>query len=218
MGILSLFSKKSPGKSNRPYRNDGLNKIYDLLFCDNIELYTPQEVYPWDVLFARPLDIDRLQVVANDPNLESRARVLSYHLLRTAKIAVPAKQLFGVIVEVSLRGGLDVVAAFSDGSARYINHAEKVLVWETRTEESQALITDLFNQSVNVVNRLGPWDLERRPFPTGGMIRLSFLVSDGLYFGEGPFEDMERDPMGGPVVQAATRLMAFLTSQKNDNN
>jgi hypothetical protein len=218
MGIFDLFSKKQSAKSDRPYRNEGLNKIYDLLFCDNIDLYTPQDVYPWDVLFTRPADIERLQAVANDRNLETRARVLAFHLLRTAKISVPAKELFGVIIEVSLRGGLDVLAAFSDGTARYINHAEKVLVWETRTEESQALIGDLFNQSVNVVNRLGPWDLERRPFPGREMIRLSFLVSDGLYFGEGPFADMERDPMGGPVVQAATRLMAFLTSQKNDNN
>ena len=214
MGLFNLFSKKTPSRSDRPYQNESLNKIYDLLFCDNLSLFTPQESYPWDVLFGRPINIDRLQAVANDRTLEARARAIAYHLLRSEKVPVPAKELFGVIIEVSLPGGLDVLAAFSDGTARYINHVEKLLVWETRTDDSQLLIANLFNSSVNLVNRIGPWDSERKPFPTGGMVRLSFLVSDGLYFGEGPFEIMQKDPIGGPVITAATRLMAFLTTQK----
>jgi hypothetical protein len=214
MGLFDLFSKKQSPAPPRPYRNEGFNKIYDLLFCDNIALYTPQDVYPWNILFAQPVNRDQLQAVANDRSQEARARALACHLLRAANVPVMVKELFGVIIEVSLPGGLDVLAAFSDGSARYINHAEKMVVWENRTEESQALIANLFNNSVMVVDRIGPWDKDRKSFVTGGMVRLSFLVSDGLYFGEGPFDFMAKDAMAGPVIQAATQLMIFLTNQK----
>jgi hypothetical protein len=214
MGLLNLFAKKPPAEPDRPYRNEGLNKIYDLLFCDNLDLYTRQDIYPWDILFARPADRERLQAVAMDRSLEARARALAWLQLRKGDVPVMVKELLGIVIEVSLPEGLDVLAAFSDGTARYINHAEKMIVWETRTEESQQLIADLFNRSVAVVNQIGPWDKARRSFPTGGMVRLSFLVSDGLYFGEGPFEHMAtKDPLSGPVIEAATRLMAFLTNQ-----
>lgn len=214
MGLFDLFSKKQTSAPPRPYRNEGLNKIYELLFCDNIALYTPQDIYPWDILFAQPTNADRLQTLATDRSQEARARALAYHLLKAEKVPITVKELLGVIIEVSLPGGLDVLAAFSDGSARYINYAEKMVVWENRTEESHALIASLFNHSVIVVDRIGPWDQDRRPFPTGGMVRLSFLVSNGLYFGEGPFDFMAKDAMAGPVIQAATQLMVFLTNQK----
>jgi hypothetical protein len=108
---------------------------------------------------------------------------------------------------------LNVLAAFSDGTARYLNHSEKLLVWETKTDQSNILIGNLFNNSINVINKIGPWDKERKPFPTQGMIRLTFLVSNGLYFGEGRFDVLQKDTMGGPVINCATELMSYLTQQ-----
>ena len=76
-----------------------------------------------------------------------------------------------MVVEVGLPGGLDVLAAFSEGGARYINQAEKLLVWETQTPESRQLIDELFAASITVVNQIGTWDQPRRPFPPSGMVR-----------------------------------------------
>jgi hypothetical protein len=36
---------------------------------------------------------------------------------------------------------------------------------------------------------------------------MTFLVSDGLYFGEGPMQAMQRDPLAGPVILEAGRLL-----------
>ncbi|HUP13192.1 MAG TPA: hypothetical protein VM187_13285 [Niastella sp.] len=203
---------------DQPYRDQGLNKIYNLLFCDKIEPYrTANETsgYPWDVLMADKPEIAALNTIAMDRDLESRQRLLACHLLMQQNQTPDNQELMGVIVEVALPEGLDVLAAFSDGTARYINHSEKILVWETPTNESEQLIIELFNESVAVVNQIGPWEGERKPAPGTDMIRLSFLVSDGLYFGEGPFEVLQDDPMGGPVIQAATNLMAYLTSTQS---
>jgi len=213
MGLFNLFSKKS----TVPYKDEALNKIYNLLFCDNIGLYkteTKSSDYPWDILLADTIDIDKLKVITQDKSLEARQRILAYNLLLSNNSSVTQKELLGVIVEVALLGGLDVLAAFSEGGVRYINHSEKLLVWEAQTEQSNDLINKLFSDSMNVVHKIGPWNNERKPFPRKGMVRLTFLVSDGLYFGEGPFEILESDPMGGPVISSATQLMTFLTQQE----
>jgi hypothetical protein len=36
---------------------------------------------------------------------------------------------------------------------------------------------------------------------------LTFIVSDGLYFGEGPFAALSQDALAGPLIQQATRLL-----------
>jgi len=44
-------------------------------------------------------------------------------------------------------------------------------------------------------------------------IRISFLVSDGLYFGEGPINDLFKDQLAAPALLATTRLMQYLTEK-----
>ncbi|MBC7570663.1 MAG: hypothetical protein H7319_13130 [Spirosoma sp.] len=201
--------------SEQPYSDAGLNHVYNLLFCDNIDLYksdTQSSAYPWDCLLADAPDYTQVKIVAADQTLEARQRLLAYHLL-AANAPIQHKELLVVIIEVALPDGLDVLAAFSDGTARYINQSEKLLVWETKTTESSQLIGQLFMNSGQVLKHIGRCEGERRPFPTAGTARLTFLVSDGLYFGEGPFETLYADPMGGPVINSAIQLMTYLTQQ-----
>ncbi len=209
---MNLLTKKT----DQPYQDAGLNTIYNLLFCDNIDLYrsaTQSTDYPWDRLLADRPDRKQVQNIATDRTLEARLRLLAYHLLAATGSPVYQRELLAVIIEVALPKGLDVVAAFCDGTARYINHSEKLLVWETRTTESNQLIDQLFATSGEVVTRIGRWEGERQPFPTAENVRLSFLMSDGLYFGEGPFDALYADPMGGPVITSAINLMTYLTQQ-----
>lgn len=209
MPLFNLFKKKTLG----PYKTPSLNKIYELLFCDDLSLYKTDpkpSKHPWDILLADSPDPNKLKEVIADKNLETRSRILAYRLL--APEDPPEKELLAAIVEVSMPRGLDVLAAFSDGTARYINHAEKLLVWENRTPESNSLIGQLLTHSANIVTRIGPWDQPRRAYPENGLVRLTFLASDGLYFGEGPFDALQDDPMAAPVLATATQLMAYLTS------
>jgi hypothetical protein len=61
-----------------------------------------------------------------------------------------------------------------------------------------------------IVAAIGPWDKERLPPPEEGNIRMTFLVSDGLYFGEGPMGAMQQEPLASPLVSAATNLLLRL--------
>lgn len=198
-----------------PYYDEGLNKIYNLLFCDDIALFKTNVVsskYPWNVLLSENVDDAKLKMLINDNSIESMQRLLAYNLLVSKGIEAPV-ELLGVIIEVGMADGLDVLAVYEDGTARYINHSGKMIIWDAPTKDSNELIDHLFDVSETVVNQIGPWKDARRPQPAREMVRLSFLVSGQLYFGEGPFDVLQSDAMGGPVINAATTLMAFLINQ-----
>ncbi|MFN0013611.1 MAG: hypothetical protein ACKVU2_03605 [Saprospiraceae bacterium] len=216
MSNSNLFTKSSPPPPG-PYRDEAINKIYQLLFCDYADLYSGNSpdplTYPYDVLLAPTSSNEDLQKVIDYSTTEARIKMLAYNLLM-AKGHQPAKrELIGVIVEVGMDEGLDTLAAYSDQSARYINYTGSAIVWENRDDETAGqLIGDLFAKSLDIVSKIGPWGNPRKPHPAKGMVRLSFLVSDGLYFGEGPIQVLFNDPMANPALTSATALMQFLTT------
>jgi hypothetical protein len=217
MGLLNIFNK-----STKPFKNAGLNLFYDLLFCDNLDLYKKNsqnsDIYPWDILFSDLANISDLQKIIEDKNAESRTRILAYNKLIASGQKTEKKELLAVIVEVGLDRGLDVLASFSDGTARYINQTEKLLVWETKDEKSNKLTTQLFAESSKIVSQIGPWDKPRRQHPTKGNVRITFLVSDGLYFGEGPINVLFNDPLASSALTASTELMKYLTEKSLEKN
>ncbi len=212
MALFDLFKK-----SNKPYKDDATNFVYELLFCDNIDLYKKNNqqsgVYPWNILFSKTPNLADVEKVAEDVNMETRVRILAYNQLRAAGQKIDKKDLQAVIVEVGLENGLDVVASFRDGTARYINHTGKMIIWETADHQSNLITVQLFQESAKVIQQIGPWNQPRRPHPTKDMVRITFLVSDGLYFGEGPVNDLFKDQLAAPALMAATRLMQYLTEK-----
>jgi len=196
-----------------PYQQAASNQIYNLLFCDDPQGFKPRDgaspAHWQSVLFGEGVSAAAVEALANDSTAEGRVRALAYNWLRQNGHSVPAKQLLGVVVEVHLAGGLDVLAVFSDGGVRYINQSGKLAVVEG-VPNIQAVVARLLEASRPVVGRIGPWDKPRLPPPAKGNVRLTFLVSDGLYFGEGPMSLMQREPLAGPVINQATQLLQLV--------
>ena len=226
MGLFSFFKKNTDPKQlpGGPYKDNATTLMYNLLFCDNLELYkakTQQPYsYPFDILFSETSTASDLQKVIDDTSTDVRIRVLAYNSQRAKGHKPNKKELLAVIVEVGLDGGLDVLASFRNGTARYINQTGKILVWESTTDpKANDLTNDLFAKSQQIVNKIGPWDKPRKPSPTRGNTRITFLVSDGLYFGEAPTSVLFSDPLASPALTSATLLMQYLTEkalQKNE--
>ena len=129
-----------------------------------------------------PPRLEALEKLAANETGESRVRAVAYHRLRAVKAKVPKGQLLGVIVEVPLEGGLDVLAVFADGRMRYLNHSGKIAVFESTPAAMTATQERLLKAAAAAIERIGPWDKPRLPPPKPGNARLSFLVSDGLVF------------------------------------
>jgi hypothetical protein len=193
-----------------PYAQAESNQTYDLLFCDKPEGFRPaadEQPVAWQaILFGDPPVADSILALAQDKTQESRVRALAFNWLCANGHRVPAQQLFGVVVETPLRGGLDTLAVYADGSIRHINQTGNIAVIENANPDIEFAIERLLHVAQDVVNRIGPWKKTRLPPPAKGKVRLSFVVSDGLYFGEGPEDVMRNEPQAGPVLHEAAKL------------
>lgn len=207
----------SAQSENGPYQDESTNLIYNLLFCDQLNLFKENHEgdlnEPWASLFSDNVDIDAITKIAKDEDQESRVRALAYGLLRRAEVDVPKGELLGTIIEVRLPQGLDTLAVFVDGRVRYINQSGKMAIIEEVPESFRAEIDEVIRSSRPIVEAIGPWDKDRLPAPQKGNVRMTFLVSDGLYFGEGPMDAVMQDQMAAPLLQAATALLVKLVDE-----
>jgi hypothetical protein len=135
------------------------------------------------------------------------ARALACRRLLDTGSKITPKVPLGVAVEVPLGQSLDVLAAYAVGRVRYINQTGKVAIFESGPPKVVALAKRLVASAQPLVERIGAWDGARLPPPQGDKTRLSVVVSDGLYFGEGRFATLHNDAFGGPVVDAALALL-----------
>ena len=151
----------------RPYKSDHVNKVYNLLFCDNLSLLTERNErdFSFNTVMSESVDRETLERIGNDLDVESRVRVVAFNRLRAMKLSVPTKRLLGVIIETPQPGGLDVLAAFPDGCLRYINFSEKFALLNSPTPSLAEKSAELIRVSQFIVNSIGPWNKVRRPPP-----------------------------------------------------
>ncbi|MFD2721895.1 hypothetical protein ACFST9_24475 [Hymenobacter monticola] len=227
MGFLSFFNRKPAGPVSPAVR--------EVLFGDVPVLEWPRpdaphrQEPPWS-LFAAAQDAYRsgdaaaaiaaLQQVLDTPGLESRHYLQAWHFLRTLGVAPSsdeARRVLGVVVEVSLPEGLDLVVAYADLTARYYNHSGAGVVWEMGNDLADAPIQNLLAAGQTVVNVIGPSQEARRAAPPTGHVRVNSLTAGGLYFGEGPFNTLFNDPLASPVIAGGLALMQALIAYQAEN-
>jgi hypothetical protein len=121
--------------------------------------------------------------------------------------------VLGVVVEVGMPKGVDLVAAWPDHHARYYNFSGAGVVWESEDTLVTTAIDRLLEVSEPVLRAIGPWEGKRPAAPTNGTARINLLSPIGLCFGEGPMDVLSKDRMGGPVLTAASQLMQILIQQ-----
>ncbi len=65
-------------------------------------------------------------------NTDTRLHLQAWSLARDAGVDAgdDSKDVLGVVVDMGLEEGLDTLAGFADGSARYLNHSGSAIVWE----------------------------------------------------------------------------------------
>jgi hypothetical protein len=183
------------------------------------------QAFPWSAFVAarahigngdRDAAIRNWYEIINRPGLEPRHYLQAWNFLRIAGQQPPAeiaKHLLGIVVEVGLEGGLDLLAAYPDHSARYYNYSGSGVVWEHPNDSVNDQIDALLAASVDVVAQIGRWDKARPPAPPVDRVRLNFLTPSGLHFGQAQLDVMSNDPIGGKVLYLAGQLMQALIAK-----
>lgn len=153
------------------------------------------------------------------PDLETRVFLQAWHTLRElgdTSSPEKAKDVLGVVVEVGMPKGLDLVAAYRDHRARYFNYSGAGVLWERRDDSLDGLIDELLQAGTVVAKAIGPWTQARPPEPKNGIARINLLTPSGIHLGQGPVDALNQDAMGGPILSAAFGLMKRLVELKRD--
>jgi len=221
--VFNLFKKKQQQQPPPSFRD---TLFGDMPFSDwPSAASTAPTAEPWfSFVDARRQLGDGHQQVAQQtlrrildmPSLESRHYLQAWHFLRGLGEQPPAseaKRLYGVVVEVALDNGLDIVAAYADGTARYFNYTGAAIIWERPDDSLDETVNSLLDTGREVIERIGPWEEARPAAPPTGQVRLNLLAPSGLHFGQGGFDVLASDPMGAPLIAAATRLMQDLIAK-----
>lgn len=156
------------------------------------------------------------KTITDTPGLESRHYLQAWHFLRQHSVNPPperAKTVYGIVVEVALKGGADILAAYTDYTARYLNYSGAGVIWEHPDTSLDAEIEALLKAGQAVANVIGPWEQARPPAPQGDNVRLNMLTPSGLHFGYGAFKSLYEEPMGRSIIDPATRLMQSLIAK-----
>jgi hypothetical protein len=77
--------------------------------------------------------ISVLHGILGIPNLETRVQLRVWSALRELGILPEprdAREILGVVVEVPMQGAYDTLAAYQDGSARYLNFSGSAILWD----------------------------------------------------------------------------------------
>jgi hypothetical protein len=162
--------------------------------------------------------IQHLRQVQEMEELETRLYLQAWHCLRTLGELPPdtiAREVKGVVVEVGIDGGVDLVAGYSDHTARYFNYTGLTgILWDVPEDtEIASLIDALLQAGEAIVENTGPWDRPRLPAPPEGTARVNVLTFGGLHFGQDDYGELTRHPLGSPVINAAYALMLALMAK-----
>ena len=100
-----------------------------------------------------------------------------------------------VILEANLEGGVDVLAAFAGGRARFLNRTGDISMWEGGGGEKARLTTALLQSATAFT--LKPIELTRgrTPEPVDGVVRISVFTGLGKHVAEGTIDEFEKHPV-----------------------
>jgi len=158
--------------------------------------------------------IKLLQDIIAMPNLESRHYLQAFYFLNQLGIAAEGTiKIFGVVVEVAIEDGVDLLAVYADHTARYYNFSGAAVIWDAEDDNIAGKIDHILELSKEIVDKIGPWEGERPGIPKGGFARVNFLTSHGLHFGEADQTVLFRDPMAGKLMYAMLNMMETLTEK-----
>ena len=164
--------------------------------------------YPWVLMAAAHVKL-KMEEAAEAGRLlravtlisnEARLRLWAWHNLRQlGKYPSPdlSRQVLGVVIEVPYgdeagRTGAganirhDVLAAYADGTARYINHQGGMIVWDRTDEPITPLVMNVIRESAPI----GAPQEDRNDDPVPPEeVRLSVMTPGGIHVWQGPAAD-----------------------------
>lgn len=148
--------------------------------------------------------LERYRLALTQPGLDTRLTLWTWNGLRelgekpSPKIA---REVLGVVIEVPVKNGYDTLAAYADGTARFLNFSGTGIFWDVPDEKIKTLIQQFINASIPAAAKAQP--RTTLALPKSGA-QLTLLTRSGLYV-------IAQPP--APVINAGGALMVELVAR-----
>jgi hypothetical protein len=155
------------------------------------------------------------------PGLDSRHYLQAWHVLRTLGLApeqADAGEVLGVVLEVAMPRGLDLLAVYTDFSARYLNYSGAGIIWDHPDESLDAEIGAVLDAGQEMAENLVLWERDKPDPPPVGQMRINILTPAGLKFTEAHMNALGSHPEASALVSVATALIRELMDKTRSAN
>jgi hypothetical protein len=156
----------------------------------------------------------RIKGVAEDAFQEARARAWAWTALRKLgekPAPMYQQEVLGVVVEVPVDDGLDVLAAYTDGSVRFLGHADQLIVREADGKPDAKVAALVSQAHALLASPPAPRD-KAAPPPPPEAVRFTALSANGLHRVEVPWKEVEKGGKYEPLFAAAVDLLREVTT------
>ncbi len=151
--------------------------------------------------------VARLRGALDIPQLETRIQLWVWSALRELGEKPDQKfafEVLGVIIEMPSGDGCDTLAAYVDGSARYLNFSGKAIFWDAQDDTIKSLCQAFVDSTIPASKGAKPRTNLSLPKRDG---QVTLLTRSGLYVITAPPE---------PVVGAGAALMLELMKRARE--
>ncbi|NMO16302.1 hypothetical protein HPC49_49405 [Pyxidicoccus fallax] len=173
-------------------------------------------VAAWVAREHRALAIEELYRLLEDEGHDARSCFQFWNYLRQLGEAPGpevAARILGLVIEHSRQGRPEVVCAYWDGTARWLDGRGDF----TGFTDPAPFMVDEMRRLLRVcgplVEATGPLRHPRPPPPSGTRCRLTVLTPAGLRMREGLLEELWGDAVCGPVLEMAGELTERLMKE-----
>ncbi len=157
---------------------------------------------------------EELRKVLQMPNLETRVRLLAWKALRDLGERPPASladDVQGMVLQVGVGNGVDFLAAYADGSARYINKTGAVVVWDGTNPKNRGLIDRYLASGREVVGKTRA--ARRGPLPDDQRLHVTALTFAGTHTIDFDIRTLDSTPEAAAAFNTGTELMQALLKE-----
>ena len=147
--------------------------------------------------------------LAGNPTMETRVLLWSWAALRCLGFhpkSYEADDIQGVVMQVPLENGIDVLAAYIDGTARYVNQGGKAIIWEITDAAITAIIRKVLESCKDLP---GVVAAASRNDPARDFVRVTMLTFSGNRFAEVSMQYLDSSPIK-QVLSIGAELLAKL--------
>ncbi len=182
---------------------------------------------PWSLFISAFTDSQKndldaakasLHEILKIPDSESRVRLLAWRSLRALGEQPPAKvasEVQGVICELHNEAGIGTIAAYADGTARWLGARGRITIWDASYGDAHidSLIRGLMKSSEFIVGTTSPHETHHSPEPPMDYFRVSVLTFTGVHMKEVFGPDITIDDQMTPLLTGSVDMLEALSAK-----